>query len=624
MRIKYIVNGLLAMVMTMSSCQKPEELVRVENELTNQLVIKGFLAENSRVEYSTDIDMENGSVTVKVPYYISDTEAIQGDLTQMKVSAELPIGAKFSPSLTGIHDLVAGFTSTLIYEDNRRVPLTFKAEYLKSDQSSISKVELTKYKATVRIVQPKTEGENGKILIFTTLSSFNRENLKDAKIQFSPWATIEPDIYDPSTGLIDLSELPTVTVVAQNGVDKISYETAFEYPEIIPNGVGYIYSLFGFQVYKDDTHGFGMDENKTMAIVGDYLILSNSNDFNNMPVYNRFNGEKLDVSVNCTGVDPTRSIRAITTDDAGHLVAMSFTSTKGQIGWYEKTDPTVYVWVWKDGINNPPIQVMAEEFTGPVFAGAPMNPGNEIFIGTAIYVKGNMISGKAVLTTCSPYSGRPVFIRFNDGHLQDKAEVDPRAGGWGYSDPSKVIPLNLESPYNFITTCGNSNNVVSYVPAEGVDITFSKPTVHYWMNSANTYGSPKGIDYIEFNGACLLAVQNDESQWGNGKNRLYVADITKSPNVNSLITGFIFDTLEGNTFGNGDVPGGIPGTGWSATGYQNPFASFVAGKEVFGSNSYCTGDVAFARSEDGNSVQVYMMSTNQGVLAYELTRFKLN
>ena len=76
---------------------------------------------------------ENGTVKIIVPYYISDTEASQGDLTRMKRSAELPSGATFSPALTGIHDLEKGYSSNLLYEDGRVQPLTFKAEYLKSD-----------------------------------------------------------------------------------------------------------------------------------------------------------------------------------------------------------------------------------------------------------------------------------------------------------------------------------------------------------------------------------------------------------------------------------------------------------------------------------------------------------
>lgn len=247
MKFKYLMNGLLAMAMTFVGCQNPDDLVRSDNEMLNRLSIKELFWQIILRRLSTEIDLENGTVKIIVPYYISDTEAIQGDLTRMKLSAELPSGATFSPALTGIHDLEKGYSSNLLYEDGRVQPLTFKAEYLKSDKAVLSKIELTKTQATVRIVQPQTEGEHGKVMIFITKTDIDRELLKDAKVQLSPWADIESDVYNPVTERIDLSQLPTFTVVAQNGVDKITYETAFQYPEKVPYGVGYVYPLFGFQ-----------------------------------------------------------------------------------------------------------------------------------------------------------------------------------------------------------------------------------------------------------------------------------------------------------------------------------------------------------------------------------------
>lgn len=627
MNLKYIMNGLLALAVTFVSCQEPDDLVRTDNELLNRLSIKGILTDYPQEEYATEIDLDNETAKVIVPYYISDTERVQGDLTKMKLSAELPTGAKFSPALTGVHNLEEGFTSILLYEDGRKQPLTFTAEYLKSDKSVLTKVELTKVQATIRIVQPQVEGENGKVLIFTTNVSMDRELLKDAKVQFSPWADIESEFYNPATKMIDLSQLPTFTVVAQNGVDKTTYETAFQYPEKLSYGVGYSYPLFGFQVYKEEPRGFGMDENKTMAVVGNYLIVSNSKDFNKMPVYNRFTGELLDIRVNCTGIDPTRSIRAITTDDAGHLVAMSFTSTKAQNGWYDKTDMTVYIWVWKDGIGNTPTEVIAEEFDGDTFANAPMSIGREVFIGTAISVGGDMTSGKAILTACAPYAWTFIYLGFENGRLLGPAKTGNAPHGYG--DPAKIIPLSYDFnvPLSFVASSGNEANLISYAGADGKGFAFSQPQSHYWPttnSSAFQGGATKGIDYIEFNGAHLLAIQNDNSFWSNGRTRLFVTDITATPQASSLMEGFIFDSLEGNSLGDANAPGGMPGTGWCVTGVQLPDSPFAAGKTVFGNNAYCTGDVVFAKSEDGNAVQVYMMTTNAGIMAYELTNFDIN
>lgn len=58
------------------------------------------------------------------------------------------------------------------------------------------------------------------------------------------------------------------------------------------------------------------------------------------------------------------------------------------------------------------------------------------------------------------------------------------------------------------------------------------------------------------------------------------------------------------------------------TGIHRPGQSFIGGTPL-GGNDYCTGDVVFAKSADGNAVQVYMMTTNFGIMGWELTNFRL-
>ena len=88
-------------------------MVRSDSENINILSVKGSLISDADKQYDAVVDEANGTITVQVPYYISDTEKIQGDLTQMKVTANMPTGARFEPEISGIHDLVAGFQSTL-------------------------------------------------------------------------------------------------------------------------------------------------------------------------------------------------------------------------------------------------------------------------------------------------------------------------------------------------------------------------------------------------------------------------------------------------------------------------------------------------------------------------------
>ena len=110
---------------------------------------------------------------------------------------------------------------------------------MKSKLASISKVELTDYsRATIRIVEPESTGGTGKIIIYKTSSAIDAD-LKSAALTVSPRATIESSSLDPATGIIDLSNQPTITVIAQNGTDKTVYQTSLELPDLLPQGVGY-------------------------------------------------------------------------------------------------------------------------------------------------------------------------------------------------------------------------------------------------------------------------------------------------------------------------------------------------------------------------------------------------
>ena len=619
MKIKYLFTGVLISMLAFMSCEDPDDLARTGSENVTGLTITGCLVSDESTTYSAIVDEASNTITIQVPYYISDTEKIQGDLTQMKVSASLPVGAKFSPSISGIRDLVSGFQSTLVKEDGSKITYTFKAAYVKSKLASISKVELTDYsRATIRIVEPESTGGTGKIIIYKTSSAIDAA-LKSAALTVSPWATIESSSLDPATGIIDLSNQPTITVIAQNGTDKTVYQTSLELPDLLPQGVGYTASLFGFQIYTDDTHGFEVGANRTMAVIDDYLIISNSTDYNKMIVMDRYNGKVLDVKVNTTGIDAGRSIHAITSDDAGHLVAMAYTSTLDA----NVTDPNVRAWVWPNGIENAPKSIVYANINGSTFANAPVgiNGVKKLELGRTICVKGDLTSGDAIIATSTKNVPRAVFLMFKDGAMQGNAYVE-WGGGASVSmwNATKVIPLTNTSPLGYIWASANFRQAINYTPigtgARAID--FSLPTSHWWSGSATYDKNVRGIGYVEFNGTCLLGVQNGLSSNGVWSHRLYVSNITNNPGTSAMANGFIFDSREGSTTGTGS----IPGTGYAVTGMTSS-ASFVSGKQVLGTNVDETGDVVFGRSADGNAVQVYMLTTDQGLFAYEITRFNL-
>ena len=103
MKMRHLITGLFVSALVLGACEDPDELVMSGSENMQTLTVKGRLVSDENVEYDAVVDEAAGIITVQVPYYISDTEAVQGDLTAMKVRGSLPYGTRFEPGLSGIH-----------------------------------------------------------------------------------------------------------------------------------------------------------------------------------------------------------------------------------------------------------------------------------------------------------------------------------------------------------------------------------------------------------------------------------------------------------------------------------------------------------------------------------------
>ena len=333
-----------------------------------------------------------------------------------------------------------------------------------------------------------------------------------------------------------------------------------------------------------------------------------------MVVMNRFTGKPTGLSVNATGI--SRSIHAITSDSAGHLVAVAYTNSS--------TLPDFEVWVWKNGIGDAPTLIFSKSLpSDPYFA--PLrsaNPGTTTYdIGRMVDVIGDVTSGKAIIGTSCIQKIRSVFIPLADGVASTATAVvefrsNSLASMWYTTKPVLFSMGDDNLSPGYVYGSGNERRTVTYVPANGISATqFTVPTTHFWLTDKIT-----GVDCIDFNGMRLIGIQNCHKDNASGikSARLYVADIA-DPAAGALISGFLFDSREGNlTTGTAD----IPGTGYSPTGMTSSYP-FVSGDVVLGANGNGTGDVAFGASEDGNAVQAYMLTTDNGILAYEITRYDI-
>lgn len=617
MKLKYLFAGLVASTVMLSSCVEVDQLVPLDGVGSQQLTVKGFLVDGYTAEIPSAIDHESHTITVKVPYYISDTDPIMGDITQMKLEATTPVGYCFSPSISGIHDLSVPFHTNLVDAKGKATPYTIIAVPTYSDAAKVLSGKLVQNERVPVVVQdPASPGEHGTIVILR-MSSAVDDILNEVQMQVSPWSTVECTGYDSATGNFDLSAMPQIIVTAQDGVTKTIYDVKYQTPQLLDKGVGYITALFGMQFYTDNDLGLTAGNHSTLAVIDDYVILSNHSDVSNMIVLDRYTGRKVEgVKVNTTGMPTDREFRAICHDDANHLIAISFTCSANFT-----TDPNVRMFIWKDGIQNPPTSVLWANINGSYFSAGSSWAAREMFYN--INCRGDIVNGEAVVASCSLQSYRCWLMPFKNGQTNGNCIVEYAGGIVSMWAASNCAPTTATPPYGYVWHTGNFRATTIYCPAgtaAGRAFDFNKPTFHYW--GANTHG----VDYIEFNGSNLIAVSDGNIADGSTNNqRIYVADVGASPTASSLADGYLFDSREGNKLGDANN-GGPAGTGYGVTG-MTAGSSFESGKTVLGNNFFsinrAVGDIKFARDPSGNAVQVYMLTPDQGLIAYEITRYDI-
>ncbi|MDR1718883.1 MAG: DUF5018 domain-containing protein [Dysgonamonadaceae bacterium] len=585
MKLKNIFSGLLLFSLAFSAC-KEEDVVDFESRVVDKdlFSVTAYLTKDYQSAVKADIDNTNKTIVFNLPYYASDTEPIMSQTNNLILAANLPDGAKISPALSGISDLTNPVTVTVTFVNGEVADYVMSAKLVKSSKADITKLVLPDLPLVTTNIDVK-DGEN-KILIYRT-SSTVFDALQNAKVEFliSPWATVS--IADGT--YMNLTVRNKITVTAQDGTQK-DYYTEMVDPAYVPYGkIGVISVLFGWQTTNADPKGFVENSNRSLAVVDNELIVSYDN--GNFLRFNRFTGAKLDKTVNTSGTGNI-GLFGIDSDDNGVLLAVCF-SMVGNATY----SSTVDFFVWKNGLDSPPTKIMSKPTTELIASGD---------IGRTISVKGNLLSGRAKIGLLAKTLKRGFLFTVENGEVIDANS--PWVGNYGvtFNNNGKIIPMNTDDNPSYILSGidGRTQYYCTTSPASTLPISAGGD---WWATDI------KGSDYIEFNGVKMLATQNGlTSSNVDAYNRLVIANITTYA-ANAFTANRIMDSRLQNFDPN-------------VSGTQNAtltgMTSYYHSSGTVGANGNKTGDVCFGSNSDGSAVQVYMMTTGHGILAYDISRFE--
>jgi hypothetical protein len=229
MKNKYLsLVALIAMLLGLASCQSPEELMpSVSRQGINSLTASFPDDDSDENSFASEIDYTNHIVTVVIPYnypLTSNNVLTMDKLTKMRVKANLDDNVSLSPALLYM-DLSKDNYITLTGQTKKKEEYKVVAEIRKSNACEITKYNLPSLGITGIIDEANKR-----------ISLISVDDLGEALADFtiSHGATIEPD---PSVTAMDYDQAFTVTVTAQNGVDKATYTVKKDIPQKIEAGL---------------------------------------------------------------------------------------------------------------------------------------------------------------------------------------------------------------------------------------------------------------------------------------------------------------------------------------------------------------------------------------------------
>lgn len=223
-----LITALASILFLLNGCQTPEDLTpSVSRDGINSITASFMGDESSENSFTSEIDHDNGIITIVFPYNYprkSDNVLTLEDLKQMRVSANLDDNVTISPPLLYM-DLSKENTITIT--DQAKVKKVYKvvADIRKSDESAITNFYL---------IGPGLSGvinEDNK-----TISIIAIEEIEAAlaEVSLSHGATMSPD---PREEALDYNEEVKITVTAQNGTSTSIYTVKKDTPEKVDRGM---------------------------------------------------------------------------------------------------------------------------------------------------------------------------------------------------------------------------------------------------------------------------------------------------------------------------------------------------------------------------------------------------
>lgn len=565
---KYITGCLLALIaIVFASCEEVEYPQRSEKNTVGQIYInvKVPQIDPAKIVYKAVygvIDEANGKIVFDVPYNLSEVVDDVTDISQVYIIASVPVSSIITPGLGGLIDMTNPMPITVTAANGAKKDYVLEAKLKKSDAKSITSFKFSINEYAFTGISNEDTHKVTYMVANPDIKEVIAANKAIPEFIVSPRAKIiSPDITQP----MDFSQDVMVQVEAQDGSIQ-EWTIVQSDPKLLPYGFGYTRKKWSLSA---DEMGFGGSlDYRGMTATANYVIVS-ARDFGCLMFDKETGASKGKVALPAD-LDASNKAASmyVTTDAAGKLAACSFTS------WTTASKFVVYY--WKNGETSAPVRLFEEvglgdcgrkfsvagDLSGNAFIYATKGKGNSVYRFT---IEGGVYKGFKTITVTEPNAT--------------------------FTYLCAPIPLDNteDSQFILVDQVATGMGSVSIHNANG-------SMIAQMTNGAKCMGDGVTADgkCFTFNNARYMLYVDQNATATKGAMRIY--DITN-----------------------------IADFGMAAT-HPNFTKFFVFKSEFMNSttNGNGTGAVAYDLSPDGETVDVYLMLTNGGVMRYELTKIAID
>lgn len=546
MRITKISMILLAALAFITGCHKPEAYTPSGDNIGLLNLIASFPNDDrDENEFTSEIDHDRKVVTIVFPYNyprLSDNVLTADKLSKIRLRAKLANNAYVLDGGVLWMDLTAENKIRIKNPAGDIADYKVVAEIRKSNACTITEYRLPDAlgEGLTAIVK-----DNDKSITFLTFESLGEQL---AAVSISHGATMDPD---PRTVALNYDNELTVTVIAQNGVDRQEYKICKGTPEKIKAGMR---PNSGKILWTQKLSDIGLTKTNMqtgIAVTDDYVVINERS--NEKAVYLNAKTGTVAGSMDISAFSGSTSNFYCTSDDAGNILFCNFASTAG-------SELIIYK---ANSVNDTPTEFI--RYT------------TSCAIGRKISVKGD-VNNNALIT--APYyttAGQTAIWAVKDGVVDEKpsAFTAKISGSWGNNaDVVMTSDTDKKADY-FAAFYASPRNLCYFNGSDGSIKSKAKELSANWI--------PNAVDVKTFNNNMFVASNSVNSfTWGED-DCVYLYDVT---------AGVFGD--EAADFSKAGL--GVNGKyGAKALGATNPNG---------------IGDIALRVSEDGYYMYLYFMFTN--------------